>query len=104
MLGLIELDGTFDRFGGIECHQPAQHEAPGRGGLHGVICGHTHHAEIRNLGDGITYYNCGDWVDSCTALAEDFEGNIHLIRPEHTSVQVIAEKPADESSDSRAAA
>jgi UDP-2,3-diacylglucosamine pyrophosphatase LpxH len=51
-----------------------------RGGLQGVICGHTHHAEIRELGGGVTYYNCGDWVDSCTALAEDHAGNIRILQ------------------------
>jgi UDP-2,3-diacylglucosamine pyrophosphatase LpxH len=58
-----------------------------RAGLQGVVCGHTHHPEIRDLGEGITYYNCGDWVDSCTALAEDCEGNIHLIRAREAPAQ-----------------
>ncbi len=48
--------------------------------MDGVICGHIHHAEIRALSNDITYYNCGDWVESCTALVEDFEGNIKLIQ------------------------
>jgi UDP-2,3-diacylglucosamine pyrophosphatase LpxH len=47
--------------------------------LDGVICGHIHHAEIRDI-DGITYMNCGDWVESCTALAEDHNGRIEIIR------------------------
>jgi UDP-2,3-diacylglucosamine pyrophosphatase LpxH len=50
-----------------------------RRGLDGVICGHIHHAEIRELHD-ITYHNCGDWVESCTALAEDFNGKLSIIR------------------------
>ncbi len=50
-----------------------------KSGMDGVICGHIHRPEIRNLGD-ICYYNCGDWVENCTALVEDFEGNIKLIR------------------------
>jgi UDP-2,3-diacylglucosamine pyrophosphatase LpxH len=45
----------------------------------GIICGHIHHAEIRQI-EGVTYHNCGDWVESCTALAEDFDGNIHILR------------------------
>lgn len=53
------------------------HEAVSRG-LDGVVCGHIHCAEIREF-DGITYYNDGDWVESCTALAEDADGNISLI-------------------------
>lgn len=48
-------------------------------GFDGVICGHIHHAEIREL-HGIQYHNCGDWVESCTALAEDDTGHISLIR------------------------
>ena len=50
-----------------------------RRGLDGVICGHIHHAEIRQL-HGVTYHNCGDWVESCTALAEDFNGKINVIQ------------------------
>ena len=47
--------------------------------LQGVICGHTHHAEVRTLRGGITSYNCGDWVESCTALAEDFDGRVRIL-------------------------
>ncbi len=47
-------------------------------GVDGVICGHIHQADIHeNL--GIEYLNCGDWVESCTAIAEDFEGKFELI-------------------------
>lgn len=53
------------------------HEALNRG-LDGIVCGHIHSAEIRQIG-GITYYNDGDWVESCTALAEDAQGNIRII-------------------------
>ena len=61
-----------------------------RAGLQGIVCGHTHHPEIRSLGDGITYYNCGDWVDSCTALAEDFEGAIRIVMPEPPPARELA--------------
>jgi UDP-2,3-diacylglucosamine pyrophosphatase LpxH len=47
-------------------------------GMDGVVCGHIHHAEKKEI-DGIAYYNCGDWVESCTALAEDERGEIHII-------------------------
>jgi UDP-2,3-diacylglucosamine pyrophosphatase LpxH len=47
--------------------------------LHGVICGHTHHAEMRELRNGVTSYNCGDWVESCTGLSEDFQGRIRIM-------------------------
>lgn len=48
-------------------------------GVDGVVCGHIHHAEIREI-DGITYANDGDWVESCTALAEDYAGNLTILR------------------------
>jgi len=45
----------------------------------GVVCGHIHHAEKKQI-DGINYYNCGDWVESCTALVEDDQGELQIIR------------------------
>jgi UDP-2,3-diacylglucosamine pyrophosphatase LpxH len=49
-----------------------------RRNVDGVICGHIHHAADRAV-DSTRYLNCGDWVESCTALAEDHSGHIHLI-------------------------
>lgn len=46
--------------------------------FHGVICGHIHHAEIREFGD-ILYCNTGDWVENCTALVESREGRLELL-------------------------
>ena len=40
----------------------------------GIICGHIHHAEIRQH-DEIKYMNDGDWCESCSALIEEHEGN-----------------------------
>lgn len=48
-------------------------------GADGVICGHIHKAEIRAF-EGIAYYNTGDWVESCTALVEHFDGRLEIIR------------------------
>ena len=45
----------------------------------GAICGHIHSAKVRKIGT-MDYYNAGDWVESCTALVEDFDGTIKLIR------------------------
>jgi UDP-2,3-diacylglucosamine pyrophosphatase LpxH len=45
----------------------------------GVICGHIHHATLRNL-DGVTYINSGDWVESCTAIIEHFDGRFEIVR------------------------
>lgn len=44
----------------------------------GVVCGHIHKAEIREI-NGILYANDGDWVESLTALVEDFDGNLEII-------------------------
>ena len=47
-------------------------------GLQGVVCGHIHHAEIRDI-DGVLYCNDGDWVESLTALVEDFNGALRIV-------------------------
>ncbi len=47
----------------------------------GVLCGHIHRPEIKLI-DGVEYLNSGDWIDSLTALVEDFEGNWSLIKVE----------------------
>jgi UDP-2,3-diacylglucosamine pyrophosphatase LpxH len=53
------------------------HEAHRRN-LHGVVCGHIHRAEIREI-EGILYCNTGDWVESCTALVERSDGALELL-------------------------
>lgn len=45
--------------------------------LDGVICGHIHKPEMRDI-DGILYCNDGDWVESLSALVEDTTGALHL--------------------------
>jgi UDP-2,3-diacylglucosamine pyrophosphatase LpxH len=47
-------------------------------GAQGVVCGHIHSAEIRQI-DDVTYYNDGDWVESCTALVEHPDGRMEII-------------------------
>jgi UDP-2,3-diacylglucosamine pyrophosphatase LpxH len=49
-----------------------------RRGLDGVVCGHIHHAEMRDV-NGVLYLNDGDWVESCTALVEHHDGRLELI-------------------------
>ena len=56
----------------------------------GVVCGHIHSAEIKQFGD-ITYYNDGDWVESCTALVEHFDGRMEII---DWAAKVAAEQEA----------
>src|SRR5215470_4114615 len=53
------------------------HEASRRG-VQGVVCGHIHRAEMRDIA-GILYCNTGDWVESCTALAEGVDGRLELL-------------------------
>jgi UDP-2,3-diacylglucosamine pyrophosphatase LpxH len=48
-------------------------------GFDTVISGHIHHAEIKEI-DGVTYMNCGDFVESCTAIIENFDGEFQLVR------------------------
>jgi len=49
-----------------------------RRGLDGVVCGHIHKAEMRTI-DGVEYVNDGDWVESCTALVEHFDGRLEIL-------------------------
>ena len=49
-----------------------------RRGFDGVVCGHIHHAEMREV-NGVLYINDGDWVESCTALVEHHDGRLELI-------------------------
>ncbi|MFM2405626.1 MAG: hypothetical protein RL223_3506, partial [Pseudomonadota bacterium] len=48
-----------------------------RRGVDGVVCGHIHHAELREV-DGLTYANDGDWVESLTALVEHADGRLEI--------------------------
>ena len=65
-------------------------------GCEGVICGHIHTPDNRMIG-GIHYMNDGDWVESCTALVEHFDGSFEIVdwkqkKPE--TVQLLVEEPA----------
>lgn len=53
------------------------HEAKARG-VDGVVCGHIHNAEMREI-DGVSYYNDGDWVEGCTALVEHMDGTMEVL-------------------------
>lgn len=63
-------------------------------GMDGVVCGHIHKAEIKQL-DGILYCNDGDWVESCTALVETLDGELEILHwadAQHTVVSVKADR------------
>jgi UDP-2,3-diacylglucosamine pyrophosphatase LpxH len=53
------------------------HEARRRG-HHGVVCGHIHRAEMREI-EGVLYCNDGDWVESRTALVEHYDGHFEVL-------------------------
>jgi len=66
----VNFIGEFEQTLAAEAH---------RRGLDGVICGHIHHAVIRRQA-GFVYVNCGDWIESCTAVVEHFDGALEIIR------------------------
>lgn len=51
-------------------------------GLQGVVCGHIHRAQMRDI-DGVLYCNDGDWVESLTALVEHHDGTLELVDWSH---------------------
>ena len=62
----------------IGAFETALAEAARRHQANGVVCGHIHHAVIRDI-DGITYINTGDFVESCTAVAEHEDGRLEVL-------------------------
>ncbi|MDR3515890.1 MAG: UDP-2,3-diacylglucosamine diphosphatase [Azospirillaceae bacterium] len=76
----VEFIGNYER---------ALAEEARRRNVHGVICGHIHTAEMRDM-EGVLYCNDGDWVESCTALVEHETGELELIHwAEHRNRQTI---------------
>lgn len=64
-------------------------------GVDGVICGHIHWARISEVG-GLTYVNCGDWVDSCTGIVEHFDGRLEIVEwTAHCVAPVLASSPLE---------
>lgn len=66
----VNFIGEYERTLAAEAH---------RRSVDGVICGHIHHATISNA-SGLCYINCGDWVESCTAAVENFDGTFEIVR------------------------
>jgi UDP-2,3-diacylglucosamine pyrophosphatase LpxH len=63
-------------------------------GFDGVICGHIHHAEIKEI-NGVTYMNDGDWVESCTALVEHWDGKWEIITWTKEKDDVVTDPDSD---------
>ena len=59
-------------------------------GVDGVVCGHIHSAADRRIGN-VRYLNCGDWVDTCSAVVEHFDGRIEVV---HWGVHGATASPA----------
>ncbi len=63
----------------ITAYQEAAVNLARQRNLDGIICGHLHHPVVQQYGE-VLYCNDGDWVENCTALVEDFQGELHLLR------------------------
>jgi UDP-2,3-diacylglucosamine pyrophosphatase LpxH len=72
---LKQVSHYYDRFAVDMARRAAE------AGYDGVVCGHVHHPEIREI-DGVSYMNCGDWVDTCTAVGETWDGRFLLLETE----------------------
>lgn len=80
----------------IGAFEVALAEAARRHEADGVVCGHIHHAVIRDM-EGITYINTGDFVESCTVVAEHHDGRLEILHWHLTAEeQVVAAQAADE--------
>ncbi len=58
-----------------------------------MVCGHIHKAEMRRI-DGVLYVNDGDWVESCTAVVEHFDGRLEILNWAERAVRRPMEAPA----------
>lgn len=77
----------------IGSFQTVLSEEARRSHVDGVICGHIHHAAIESYGD-VQYINTGDWVESCTAVVEHFDGRMEILTWAHVLPEVAAGKDA----------
>jgi UDP-2,3-diacylglucosamine pyrophosphatase LpxH len=64
-------------------------------GCSGVVCGHIHVPAIRRI-DEIDYFNCGDWVEHCSALVEHVDGRMELVGLDSFANESAAELPEEE--------
>jgi len=78
----VQYIGNFEKIVAMEAE---------RRQVDGLICGHIHHAAMRNI-DGYLYNNTGDWVESCTALVENHDGNLQILHWTEESALLLDEK------------
>lgn len=81
---VVSFIGEFEAFLASEAR---------RHGADGVVCGHIHHAAHREI-EGLVYLNSGDWVESCTAIAEHYDGSFEIVRWQEARVPAPAALPA----------
>ncbi len=79
----------------ISSFEHAVASAAARRRVDGLVCGHIHRAEIREI-DGMLYCNDGDWVESCTALVEHMDGRVELVDWTQRQQHAPAGEPAAE--------
>ncbi len=77
----------------IGSFEEAVAQAARKRGVDTVVCGHIHRAEVRDI-NGLLYCNDGDWVESCTSLVEDMNGQLRLIDWPKLRDQIIVEPTA----------
>jgi UDP-2,3-diacylglucosamine pyrophosphatase LpxH len=74
--------------------------AASRRKMAGVVCGHIHRPALRSVGS-ILYCNTGDWVESCTAVLEHFDGRLELVGSSYMAGDASAARPASAGTTSR---
>ena len=87
----------------IGAFEQALTDAARRHQADGVVCGHIHHAAIRDM-DGIMYVNTGDFVESCTAIAEHQDGRLEILHWQTTAAEREAAAAAEQRTAPRAVA
>ena len=81
-----------------------------RRGADGVVCGHIHHAAIREI-NGVTYVNTGDFVESCSLIVERDDGALEIMiwstpyaqRQRERAAMARADRPAEAEAEAEAA-
>jgi UDP-2,3-diacylglucosamine pyrophosphatase LpxH len=82
----VNYIGDFEKALSFEAHRHA---------TEGVICGHIHYATISDI-SGVRYVNCGDWVESCTAVAEHFTGEFEILTWAAPTQQITSDHASPE--------
>lgn len=76
----------------IDGYERAVAREAARRGFDAVVCGHIHKAALREI-EGVTYVNTGDWVESCSAVIEEQNGELRLLRWTERSAPLVSSLP-----------